>query len=804
MPVPCPATAESFGNAARPALIRAHPLYLIVASLVCLASGVEAAEAEHAYRDRIVPFFRSHCSDCHGEFEAEANLTLPAWKDEQTALEDKKNWQRIRRVLSRREMPPADHDQPPPEERTRLIAWIDAEVFGIDCSRPQPGKVTIRRLNRQEYRNTIRDLLGVEVSIDNFPVDPSGHGFDNIGDVLTVPPVLVERYLAAAERALDEAIVTPEDRRSSTKRFPLDLLEIGYNAKPQGNGLVALTSVEEDDLVAFHRVPIAGEYTLSVRAYAEQRGDRPLELTFLLNEDPLKTLLIANKTPADYVVSFRAPRGKQRFRVAMRRLKDGLSPEKALEWKNGPTQNGTIFVEWLEVEGPRNVQDEDLPRSHRAIFAAADDIKDRQQAARQILSNFVPRAYRRPVDPGDIEPLLALCESSWDRGESFESGIKTALTAVLVSPRFLYRPEVLSSLAATKDVTCLDQFALASRLSYFLWSSMPDEELVAVAREGTLHRNLERQVRRMLADPKAAALVKDFAGQWLELRNLELVTPDPKQFPFFDAVLREAMRLETEHLFEFIRKEDRPLTELVSADYTFVNERLAEHYGVEGVKGTDFQRVSLIKTPRRGILGHASILTLTSNPTRTSPVKRGKWVLENLLAAPPPPPPPDVPELDNAPTIDPSLSLRKRLEQHRQDATCASCHRRMDGIGFALEHFDATGQWRENDGAAQIDATGELFGGKQFDGAIELANVLAGAEQDQLLRCIAEKMLTYALGRGLEVYDTCAIDRIVARAQKEGGRFSSMMLGVVESDVFQYVQRSAADASAEGKPPEEN
>jgi mono/diheme cytochrome c family protein len=766
----------------------------VAAWLICQTAAIaQLPDGGDEYLDRVVPFVRSHCADCHGEDDPAAELNLLKWATATAAKADRASWERVRRVLSRHEMPPVDQERPPSEEIKSVVAWIDAAVLGIDCSRPQPGRVTIRRLNRQEYRNTIRDLLGVNVSVDRFPVDPSGHGFDTIGDVLSMPPVLVERYLDAAEAALAEAIVAPEDLQNRTHRYPLDELELGYNAKAQGDGGVALTSVEEDDIVALHWVPIDSDYVLRVSASARPKRERPLELTFLLGEQAVETLKVAPDDPQTYEVKIRAPRGRQSFRVSMRRIKVGLSPEQAAVWKKGPQQEGTIFVHWLEIEGPLNADPAKLPQSHRRIFAAADQKDDQEAAARAILGSFAERAYRRPVESHDVDRLVQLALAEGSRGASFEAGIRASASAVLVSPRFLFRSELpvtegkVDSAEAPR-IVLLDEFALASRLSYFLWSSMPDEALFADARAGKLRANLQAQVRRMLADPKSQSLVENFAGQWFELRNLTEVAPTPRQFPEFDGPLRDAMRRETELLFENVVREDRPITELLSADYSFVNERLAKHYGLSGVEGDEFRRVSLADTERRGVLSHASVWTLSSNPTRTSPVKRGKWVLENLLAAPPPPPPPNVPELEKTPDVDQTLSLRQRMEQHRQNPTCASCHQRMDAIGFALEHFDAIGRWRDTDGKAAIDSSGEIFAGRRFDGAKQLVELLNGPERERFLNCAAEKMLIFALGRGLEYFDTCAVDKIVEETQRNENRFSSQVMAVVESVPFQYVQ----------------
>jgi hypothetical protein len=619
-----------------------------------------------------------------------------------------------------------------------------------------------------------------------------------MGDLLSLPPLLVEKYLTAAERIADEAIVTPEERLPQSRRFALDLLEVGYNAKQQGDGWVALTSVEEDDLAALENVKAPGEYRLRARALGRAETPRPMELTFLLGEQPIETVLLTAE-PSVYETRLRAGVGRQRFRVALRRIKDGLPPEKANLWREGSDQSGTALVEWLEVEGPFDTRDEELPAAHRGLLSGVSAADDRAAAGRRALERLLPRAFRRPATAEEIERLLALAEGAWRRGASFERGMEVALQAVLVSPAFLYRGQAASSSSDEGvEAVPIDEFALASRLSYFLWSSMPDDRLFELAGRGELRANLAAETARMLADPRSEALVANFFGQWLELRNLAAVSPDSVRFRKFDESLRDAMRRETELFCRTIVAEDRNVLEFLTADYTLVNERLAKHYGIAGVEGDEFRRVSLAGQPRRGVLTQASILTLTSNPTRTSPVKRGKWVLENLLGAPPPPPPARVPELEEQTGDVAALPLRQRMELHRENSLCASCHARMDPLGFALENFDAIGAWRTHDGGAPIDAAGELAGGEAFAGATEFVEVLARTRRDDFVRCLAEKLLTYALGRGLEHYDRCAVDAIAARARAEDYRFSALVRGVVESVPFQK-QRGAIAAAATEK-----
>lgn len=763
-------------------------------------AGEETFNKEAGYLAVAAPFLAAHCADCHGEESPEAGLSLAADPPAVEAIADRAVWLRVRAALAKRQMPPPDRTQPSSEERRAMLEWIDWAALGVDPGNPDPGRVTVRRLNRGEYRRTLRDLTGVDLpQVEDFPVDASGHGFDTIGDALAVSPLLAEKLLAAAEEAAQRAIETPEDGRSQLRRYPLDLLEIGYNARQQGNGWVSLNSVEEDDLALKLWTPASGEYAVRVSAYGEPKSSRTMELTFLDGDRPLVVLPVAAKPAKVHEARLKLARGEHRLRVAVRRFKEGLSAEEAAKFASGTNQQGAVFVEWLEVEGPlvREASDpSDFQSRLMAPLANLDGETPFQVQAVAILEPYLERAFRRPPTPDEVDRLARLAQDRRQAGASVEEAIRAAVSASLASPQFLFRLESAPHSALgeggkegppeeQKDLSePLDDYSLASRLSYFLWSSMPDEELFRLAKAGVLRSRLHEQVRRMLRDERSQALVENFAGQWLELRNLDQAAPDRELFPGFDEPLRQAMRRETELFFAHLIAEDRPLGELLTADYTFVNERLAKHYGLKNVQGEEFRRVNLSGAGRIGLLTQASILTLSSNPNRTSPVKRGKWVLENLLGAPPPAPPPDVPALEKTPSQE-GLSLRARLEVHRQNAVCASCHQRMDAIGFGLEHFDAIGAWRTSDRGAAIDASGELGGGKTFRGAEELAQMLADGEREAFLRCVAEKLLTYALGRGLEYYDGCSVDAIVAACVSGEERFSALVLGVVDSPPFQ-------------------
>lgn len=620
--------------------LRCLPLVLVLGMNLAMAQTVTTMRPEPEGRGdfttRIVPFLRHYCVDCHGGSEPEAKLGLDRYQGSANIQTDVQIWERVLRMVANRQMPPADAIQPTPQELQDFIKQVQREIDAYDCSSEiRPGRVTIRRLNRVEYNNTLRDLLGVdERPADEFPADEVGEGFDNIGDVLSIPPVLMEKYLAAAEKVLD-------------------------------------------------------------KVFADEK----------LKE---RLLLTTNAT-----------QGKRRA------------------------------------------------HSDRVIL------------------EFAQKAFRRPLTEEQRRQFADMRRAARSAGLSEDESIKHVMTAILVSPQFLFRLE--QDPPPGESVRPLDDYELASRLSYFLWSTMPDDELFDRAARGELKQPavLTAQVERMLKDPKARALVDNFAGQWLQLRDVAKVTPDPGLFPEFDEALRQAMRMETELLIMNIIREDRSILEFLTADYTFVNRRLARHYGLPAVDSEDFVQVPVPKG-RRGVLTHASILTLTSNPTRTSPVKRGKWILENILGEPPPPPPPNVPELEEVELLG---SLREKMEQHRANPACAVCHQQMDTLGFGLEHFDAIGAWRDRDGRFEIDASGELPGGRQFAEASQLMQILAEEKRNAFCRCLIEKILVYALGRGLQSHDRCTIKQIMANLEEGGYRWSKLIVAVVLSDPFRYRSR---------------
>jgi hypothetical protein len=743
--------------------------------------AAESGPPKPTYAQAVAPVVTKYCGQCHRGDDAEAGISFAKYQDEAAMLKDRKTWERSFEMISNGNMPPADSPQPTAAEKAQLIEYLEAALFRIDCTKvSDPGRVTIRRLNRSEYNNTIRDLLGVAVRpADDFPSDDVGYGFDNIGDVLSLPTLLMEKYLDAAEKIAAEAIIVVDPNKPVVREFARNQLKQSKAVHPHGEDATILVSL--GDVTAEMEFPLTGEYLLRTKAAETPAGDEHAKMEYRLDGKAFHTFDVSAKDASPETCEFRFKASKGHHKLAVAFLND-FYDEKA---KDKSRRDRNLIVRDVEIIGPLDLEPAELPASHRQLVAVIPATeKTVAQAARENLQPFVRRAFRRPVTEAEVERYVGFVEQAVKNGEPFPFGMRVAVTAVLVSPHFLYRIETDKKPDDPEDKHALNDYELASRLSYFLWSSMPDEQLLAQAAQGDLHHDavLDDQVRRMLKDPKSQALVDNFAEQWLQLRILNEVTPDPEKFPEFGPDLRDDMKQETRRFFEAIMREDRSILDFLDGEYSYVNERLARHYGLPDVKG-DFQRVSLEGKNRAGLLTQASILTLTSNPDRTSPVKRGKWVMEVILDKPPPPPPPNVPELAETAKAAPDLTLRQQLELHRQNPSCNSCHKVMDQLGFGIENFDAIGRWRDLDNGKPLDTTGELPGGSRFHGPLELAHVLRGKECE-FGECLSEKMLTYALGRGLEFYDRCATDKIVKTLKEQKFRFSVLVAEIAKSDPF--------------------
>jgi hypothetical protein len=726
-----------------------------------------AAPANASFDTLVKPFLKQNCIGCHNQKLSSGGLNLQAFLAQTAteALGDREHWELVVSKLRAGEMPPKGLPRPAAEQIAGVTGWLEAEYARRDRNaKPDPGRVTARRLNRNEYNNTVRDLLGVRLRVaDDFPVDPYGYGFDNIGDVLSLSPVLTEKYLKAAERVANAAVPSG----------PQKVMSARYTSQAMGQGFHLHVQV-------VHNFPVAGDYVIHTAWEQGFQAGTKFKGYIYLDGKEVKGKDITIYTEMDRGFEtdpLFVTEGPHKVETQMV-VGAGISKAGYTGSEKGPKP----YPEFLMIRGPLKQLPLEQTESYRRIFVCGHAPGHHEPAcARKILEPLLRRAFRRPVERQEVDRMVALVAMAQEREHSFEAGIRVAIEAILMSPNFLFRIEHDPS---RPGVYALSGAELASRLSYFLWSSMPDDELLSLAEKGRLRDPavLHAQVRRMMADPKGHRLVENFGGEWLQTRNLDALKPDAKLFPEFDAELRDDMRTETEMFFESIVKEDRSILDFLDGRFTFVNERLAKFYGIEGVTGREFQRVALDGKQRAGVLTQASVLTVSSYATRTSPVVRGKWILENLLNTPPPEPPPDVPTLDEN-GVGTVASVRQRLESHRANPACAGCHARMDPLGFGLENYDAIGRWRTSDGNFPVDSAGVLPDGTKFSGSEELRAVLA-AKKAQFTRALTEKILTYALGRGLEDYDRPAVERIAESVERNGYRFSQLIDSTVESVPF--------------------
>jgi Protein of unknown function (DUF1588)/Protein of unknown function (DUF1587)/Protein of unknown function (DUF1585)/Protein of unknown function (DUF1592)/Protein of unknown function (DUF1595)/Planctomycete cytochrome C len=851
--------------AARP-LCRASIWLAVFCSLIVTGSAsnclAEPKAAASRFRERVQPLLETYCYGCHGNGASEGNRAFDQFESDEALVGKIELWQAVLKNVRAGIMPPAGEERPNEDECRQIFDWIKSDVFNINLAKPDPGRVTIRRLNRVEYRNTIRDLMGVDYDTsENFPADDTGYGFDNIGDVLSVSPLLLEKYIKAAEEITQQAVpgepyVVPE-RRLQGEHFRGDKGETTGERLSYYKPATVFNSFYVRRKGAYRirvEVELDGKFEFDpgrCRVTFKADGDKLHEEEYGWSDDETRRY--------DFDVEWK--RGARRLEFTLQPLVSEEDRLNSLDFR----------IRSVVVRGPLGANQRSENKNYRRFFAkgqAPEDVDERDAYARDVIASFARRAYRRPVDDETVGRLVAIAKAVYSEpDESFESGIARAMVAVLASSRFLFRTEDVAPADDDEKFPLIDEYALASRLSYFLWSSMPDDELMQLAENGELRTKLPAQVQRMLKDERSRALVENFAGQWLRARDVEHSEIDPlaamgledewgalqrefwrlregrggrrrnrdrereatesnddqasaderakreeaerkeederdrirgefrrlrdlrESFPY---ELRHAMRRETEMYFEYILREDRGLLELVDSNYTFLNERLAKHYGIQGVDGDDMRRVELpADSPRGGLLTQGTLLVVTSNPTRTSPVKRGLYILDNILGMPPPPPPPDIPTLESAAdaVTGHRPTVRELQEIHRRDPLCHSCHARMDPLGLALENFNALGMWRETEQERAVDASGTLLTGEEFAGIRELKTILKNEHRRDFYRCLTEKLLTYALGRGLEYYDEHTVDQIVEQLDSREGKFSTLVTGIIESAPFQRQRR---------------
>lgn len=746
--------------------------------------------ADEVFKKEIQPLLVEYCYDCHGDGSKEGDFRMDTYKDLSAHLGDRKHWMPVWRNLRSQIMPPSDEAQPSAEEKRKLLSWIESTVFKLDPKKPDPGRVTIRRLNREEYRNAVFDLLGVEYdTTETFPPDDTGYGFDNIGDVLSMSPLLMEKYLTAAEEVVNLAL--PEDASAQVPR-------VDFSASDFKNPSVPPTWIPFAEGAEFTlNIPAEwdGKYQLILQ-YAIQgateatTAEATLQISHAGEKLTEAKLGWDQRRSIDLTATAKFQAGDQSIAVQLKPARQAAENEELLY----------LTIQRLILQGPLDGKQREYSKGHRMIFVdgpAPEDPAAATAYARKIMHSFVSRAFRRPVVESDINRLVEIVDET-DKlpGKTFQDGIKQAITACLASPRFLFRMEIQPEPNNPAKIVPLDEYALASRLSFFLWSSVPDDELLSLAFNNKLRANLRQQVERMLADPRSRRLTENFVGQWLHTRDVATapisapvilgVADKRKAWEEFDPRLRDDMREETYALFDFILREGRPAEELISANYSFLNGRLAAFYGVKGVKGENLRPVDLSEHPERGgILTQGSFLIVSSNPTRTSPVKRGLFVLENILGTPPPPAPPDVPELADAAKEGSNPTMREMMEIHRKNPDCRSCHARMDPIGLGLENYDALGRFRMTEFDKPIDTAGVLVTGEKFSNIEGLKVILSERRRPDFYRTISEKLLTYAIGRGVEYYDSTTIEQLVDHMRQNNGKLTELIHAITTSAPFQ-------------------
>ena len=769
---------------------------LLAALFACLspclsAEGGPTPASQKALLDR-------YCVGCHSAKLKTGGVVLEGI-DLTHAGNHAEVLEKVIRKLQTGEMPPPGLPRPDAATYTTLAKWIEDSIDRYSAANPNPGRPVIHRLNRSEYSDTIRDLLALDTKPGALlPVDDSGFGFDNIGDVLSVSPALLERYMSAARRISRMAVGEPGMKPTEEE----------FSARTLGMRTTRNERVS-DDLPFDSRGGMAFEYYFPVDAEYQIRiklngGDSAGNATPYEIRMPVKAGLrtvgvdfLRDSTKPEIIPTAGgrrggggaappggAGRGAKPLTAEMDLRIDGAKIKRF-----EPTEGfGFPQVDRVIIDGPYNPTSAGDTPSREKVFVCRPPAggKDDDPCARMILTNLAHRAFRRPVADTDVQPLMAFYKQG-KQDAGFDMGIEKALRAMLVSPDFVFRIERDPAGKAPGTVYRIGDVELASRLSYFLWSSMPDQTLQDLAEKGKLKDPavLAQQVRRMLDDPRSQSLVDNFISQWLTLRNIALAKPDPDAFPEFDESLRQAFNTETELFTQNIIREDRPVTELLDANYTFLNERLAQHYGINNIYGSQFRKVTLTDPNRGGLLGQGSILTVTSYPNRTSVVQRGKWILENLLGSPPPPPPPDIPDLKPTSHDGHQLTIREAMQQHRANPVCASCHVRMDPLGFAMENYDGVGKWRTKEAGTEIDPSGKMPDGSSFRGPAELKKSLLASHRDEYLTTLTSKLLTYALGRGLEYYDMPAVRSITRQAAKDDYRVSALVTAIVQSTPFQ-------------------
>lgn len=755
---------------------------LILQLLVC-ATAASATD----FSKEIEPILLDYCFDCHGDGMDKGDFSLD-YEQLTDHLNDTELWLTVWENTRTEIMPPADKKQPSAEARAKLIKWIETDIFKIDPANPDPGRVTVRRMNRMEYQNTIKDVLGLDFRANEaFPPDDTGYGFDNIGDVLNISPLLMEKYVDAARDIVKRTV---------------------YTSGP----IIPTSHIGADQFVSEKKrkgnwIPFERPETFVKKIHREHPGEYRLEFDYRINgaenDTAHSALLLVRVNGAEVLKKVLAWGDTQVVKLNRKaQFKKGENIVEIELQQTEPAKEGekklNLQPQVVRLHGPLDGSHKVFPSEYNRIFVDGPPVEDREAYLRKLVQHWGLRLWRRPVTEADEDRFVALAGGLDGNNQQFEKGFANVLTAMLASPKFLFRSESQPEPNNPGKIVPIDEYALASRLSYFLWQSAPDQLLLDLAAKGELRKNIRPQVDRMIGDGKTRRFVSSFTGQWLQTRDLDLVYVDPRRIlgikdskeaeRYYNYRTKDAMRRETEEMFWHVLSHNHSTLDFLVPNYTFLNEDLAFAYGIEGVKGRDMRKVELAPdSPRGGILGQGTFLVITSNPSRTSPVKRGLFVLENLLATPAPPAPEEVPTIEEQQRKggNKNLTMRELMKVHSEDKLCASCHARFDPIGFALENFNAIGGWRDEEKGKPIEAGGKLITGEPFANAKELSHVLATERRADFYRCLTEKTLTYALGRGVEYYDSPSIDKIVQQLENDEGKMRSLIYGIVESAPFQ-------------------
>lgn len=744
------------------------------------------ATSAPSYQKDILPKIKEYCIVCHTGSEPPGGISFDKFKNNQDLATHVQDWDRIVRAIKSQQMPPANWDKKPSnEERAKLVTAIEGILAK---SSSDPGRVTVRRLNRAEYKYTVQDLLSLDFdpTVD-FPNDDVGYGFDNIGDVLTLSPLLLEKYLEAAEKIAERAILTSKPKTLQVLGEHMSTSE-GNSVGPEGER----NFFSNGTSYAKFKVLSGGSFRIKIRAFGQQAGPELCKMAVYVDGKLLQNVEVGatQAKPIIYEIPAELETGDREIGIEFKNDYYNANDP------NTSNRDRNLLISYVEIEGPIG-SPATLPLSHRNLIPSKPAPGEELQTARRYLTSFATRAFRRPVDQKEMDRLMEVVKPAVLQKESFEKVMQVGVTAILCSPSFLFRIEPDNQQKFARDLT---DYELATRLSYFLWSSTPDDELLGLASQGKLKdpKVLEAQVDRMRQDPKIRRLATEFAGQWLQLRKLDHISPDRKIYPEYNQNLGRAFRTETYMFFEDIVKNNLSILNFIDSRTTFLNQPLSKYYGIPGVEGNDFKKVTITDQRRGGLLGQASVLMLTSNPTRTSPTKRGRWILEQLLGSGPPPPPPGTPELAPRTEKQTPKSLREQMESHRANPECASCHVLMDPIGFSLENFTGVGSWRDKEAGQPVDASGELPDGTKVNGPVEVRKVLM-ERKDEFVKTLAANMLTFATGRGMRLSDSAYIDKVVAETKKDDYKMATLIKAVIASDPFKKRGLDAKPTSSSRK-----